>query len=62
MISLGERGRTRLCDGWTRRELLRAGALSTLGFSLSDWCRAEAAGAVNGRARATSVILMFCTV
>src|SRR5688572_8650131 len=65
MISLRCPGRTRLCDSWTRREVLRAGGLSALGLTLADWFRAEAAGAVTREAgvrprpRARSVILIF---
>ncbi len=59
MFSLQVPGKTRLCDSWTRREVLRVGALSSLGLSLADWNRAEAAGAVNGKAKARSVILIF---
>jgi hypothetical protein len=59
MISLETGGRTRLCDGWTRREVLRVGGLGALGLSLADWCRAEAAGLVRPRATAKSVILIF---
>lgn len=58
MFSVGERGRTRLCDGWTRREVLRVGGLSALGMSLTDCLRAEAAApALPGKAK--SVILIF---
>src|SRR5437879_3128440 len=59
MMSIEQGGRTRLCDSWTRREVLRVGALGALGLSMSDWCRAEAAGAVSGRGKAKSVILIF---
>jgi hypothetical protein len=59
MISVECGGRTRLCDGWTRRELLRVGGLGALGLSLADWQRAEAAGAVRRNATAKSVILIF---
>jgi len=48
-----------LCDGLTRRELLRVGGLGALGLTLADWNRAEAAGAVSGAARAKSVILIY---
>jgi uncharacterized protein (DUF1501 family) len=58
MWSLGLPGTTRLCDGWTRREVLRAGALSTLGLTLTDLLRAEAAGPPAPR-KARSVILIF---
>jgi hypothetical protein len=33
----------RLCSGWTRREMLRAGGLSLLGISLPDFLRQSAA-------------------
>src|SRR5438093_538950 len=59
MISLFAPGKTRLCDSWTRREILRAGGLSALGLTLTDWFRAEAAGAVTEKGRAKSVILIF---
>ncbi|HTU89484.1 MAG TPA: DUF1501 domain-containing protein, partial [Gemmataceae bacterium] len=32
----------RLCNGWTRREMLRAGGLSLLGISLPDYLRLSA--------------------
>jgi hypothetical protein len=59
MISLECGGKTRLCDSWTRREILRVGGLSALGLSLTDWLRAEAAGAATGRGKARSVIMIF---
>src|SRR5689334_11084139 len=59
MISIECGGKTRLCDSWTRREVLRVGGLSALGLSLGGWNRAEAAGAVSGRGKAKSVILIF---
>jgi len=59
VISLALGGRTRLCDSWTRREVLRVGGLSALGLTLADWFRARAAGADTGQGRARSVILIF---
>ena len=59
MFSIGLRGKTRLCDGVTRRDLLQVGALSALGMSLSDFRIAEAAGAIRPNAKAKSVILIF---
>ena len=59
MFSLVQAGRTRLCDSWTRREVLRVGALSALGLSLADWVRAQQAGAVSGKGKAKSVIMIF---
>lgn len=58
MISLRQRRGARLCDGGTRRELLRVGGLGALGLTLADWNRAEAAGRVAG-GKAKSVILIF---
>ncbi|MFN3648156.1 MAG: DUF1501 domain-containing protein [Armatimonadota bacterium] len=58
MLSLRFPGKTRLCDSWTRREVLRVGGLGTLGLSLTDWGRAEAAGAARG-GKAKSVILIY---
>ncbi|MGV3722454.1 MAG: DUF1501 domain-containing protein [Actinomycetota bacterium] len=59
MISIEQRGQTRLCDSVARREILRAGGLTALGLSLAGWNRAEAAGAVKSRGTAKSVILIF---
>jgi hypothetical protein len=59
VISIHSRGRTRLCDSWTRREILRVGGLSALGLTLTDWFRAAEAGAISGRGKAKSVILIF---
>src|SRR5687768_17486629 len=48
--------RVRLCDGITRRDLLRVGGLSVLGLSLADVLRAEQMG--SGR-REKSCILFY---
>ena len=49
----------RCCDGLTRRETLKAGALSTLGgFGLPQFLQAEEAGHVEG-GKAKSVILLY---
>ncbi len=55
---------TRLCDGLTRREMLRAGGLGALGLGLADylWLRETQAGpsrAVKSFGKAKSVILLF---
>ncbi len=50
------------CDGWTRRETLRVGALSFLGgcFNLPSLLAAEASGLPHARpGRAKSVILLY---
>ncbi len=51
----------RCCDGMTRRETLKAGALTALGgFSLADLLRAEAAaGTTTRRGKAKNVMLLF---
>ncbi|MFO0841173.1 MAG: DUF1501 domain-containing protein [Gemmataceae bacterium] len=55
----------RLCDGWTRREALRAGGLGFLGLSLADFFRLqEARASTKAKAsksfgRAKSCILLF---
>jgi hypothetical protein len=57
-----------LCDGWTRREMLRAGGLSLLGISLADYLRlsqpvAQARGsqlrASFGRAKACILLYLY---
>jgi len=49
----------RCCDGLTRRETLKAGALSTLGgFGLPQYLQAEEAGQIE-RGKAKSVILLY---
>ena len=39
---------TKLCDGWTRREMLRAGGLSLFGLGLSDFLRLSDLKAADG--------------
>lgn len=52
--------RSRLCNGLSRREFLRVGALAPLGLSLSSLLSSEKAAAAQGRkARAKSVILVY---
>jgi hypothetical protein len=48
----------RLCDGVSRREVLRAGGLGLLGLSLADLLRARTAAA-GGAGRAKSCIVLF---
>lgn len=51
MLSIsGPRGR--LCDGWTRREMLRIGGATMLGLSLPAFLRREAAAATNNMIKA----------
>lgn len=60
MLGIGQI-QTRDCRGWTRRELLRAGALSAAGISLPQLLRLEAAERSDGdgAVRAKSVILLW---
>jgi hypothetical protein len=62
MLSLQTRNGVRLCDGVTRRELLRAGAVSLGGLTLPGLLRLQDAVASQGRktGRARSLIV-FCT-
>jgi hypothetical protein len=58
MISLS-RGSTRLCDGFTRRDFLRLGAIGTAGLTLPRLLEASARTGQPARGRATSCILFF---
>src|SRR5437870_1953752 len=59
-ITLG-RGRSRQCDGLTRRDVLRVGTLGALGLSLPQLLRLEAQtkSEKRGKTRAKSVILVY---
>src|SRR5204862_4085733 len=50
-----------LCDGITRREVLRLGGLSAFGLSLSQVLEARAASRRPGIARAKACILLWMT-
>jgi hypothetical protein len=50
---------TRLCDGSTRREFLRAGSLSALGLALTDLLRSRAAGNPSGKAKSCIVLFLM---
>ncbi len=59
MLTLSARG-PRLCDGLTRREVLRAGGLTALGLSLPDLLRRVGAAPAGGRGgKARSCIVLF---
>ena len=49
------------CEGFYRRDFLKAGALGLFGFSLTDLFRLKSHGATTfqGRETATSVILVW---
>jgi hypothetical protein len=65
MLHLQARQGTRLCDGWTRRELLRIGALGLGSLTLPGLLRLEAAashahsGGAKIAPKAKSAILLF---
>src|SRR5438477_5196057 len=53
-------GLHRNCDRLSRRDCLRVGALTALGFDLGDWLAAESAGAASeSAASADAVILLW---
>jgi hypothetical protein len=65
MLTLGT-AEARLCEGWSRREWLRAGGISTLGFTLADWLRLRASAGQTtlprpsfGRAKSCIVVFLF---
>src|SRR5215510_6438549 len=57
MLRLDAEGSVSLCGGVTRRDFLHAGALSTLGITLSDLLAQKASGA--GRDRDINCIMLF---
>ncbi|GIW91294.1 MAG: hypothetical protein KatS3mg109_1726 [Pirellulaceae bacterium] len=50
---------TRLCDGWTRRELLRVGGLTALGINALPWLEAAAGEKSGSFGRAKACIVLF---
>jgi hypothetical protein len=65
MLTMLDRG-SRLCDGWTRREWLRAGGLGLVGLSLPDLLRSRLTAAAPaglerafGKARACIVLFLL---
>jgi hypothetical protein len=57
-IFLGDSGSSR-CDGVSRRDFLRVGALSGLGLTLPSLFRAQSVAGTRSQARARSVILVY---
>jgi len=57
MLRIG-RQTARDCHGWTRRELIRAGALSAVGINLADLLRSQSAHAAES-SPARSIILLW---
>ena len=58
MLRIGQ-GKTRNCQGVSRRELLQVGGLGVLGFTLADWLRAADARKTGKRKHETSCIFIF---
>lgn len=56
-LTLGSYGR--LCSGWSRRDILRAGSLGSLGLTLADVYRAEAASPKPQRRDKNCILLML---
>jgi hypothetical protein len=59
MLSFSFPANHRFCDGISRRDFIKVGALTSAGFGLADFLRLKEAGAVSERARAKSVILLY---
>src|SRR5215471_7892207 len=60
MLSLlGRRGAGYPCDGVSRRDFLRIGALGMTGLSLADLLRLRASGAIPASASHKSVIMIY---
>jgi uncharacterized protein (DUF1501 family) len=51
--------RNRFCDGLTRRDFFKVGAVTAAGFGLPNLLGLQAAGAVRAQPKARSVILLF---
>src|SRR5262245_13166785 len=58
MLQLSGPG-TRLCDGVSRREFLRVGALGLAGLSMADLFRVQAAVKNSGRAKSVVQLYMW---
>lgn len=59
MFELTGKGKTRTCDGVTRRDFLHAGSLSAIGLSLPQYLAAKEQGAVAKDRDNRSVIMIF---
>ena len=56
MLSLFGRG-TKLCDGITRREMLRVGGFAICGLTLADVLRGQANAGSESKSKSKSVVL-----
>lgn len=59
MLKITGDGQTHTCNGTTRRDFLQIGALGALGFGLTDWFAARAAGAVEPGKDDRACIMIF---
>jgi uncharacterized protein (DUF1501 family) len=59
MLDFLGRGYATTCDGSTRRDFLKVGALGAIGFSLADYFAAKAAGNVSPTQDERSAIMIF---
>lgn len=59
MLDLLGHGIATTCNGTTRRDFLKVGALGAVGFTLADYFAAKAAGAVTTAAADRSAIMIF---
>ena len=57
MLDILGRGCATTCNGTTRRDFLKVGALGAIGFSLADFFAAKAAGRVIGRDERSAIMI-----
>src|SRR3954469_15747563 len=57
MLDILGRGAAHTCNGTTRRDFLKVGALGAIGFSLADYFAAKAAGRVIGRDERSAIMI-----
>jgi uncharacterized protein (DUF1501 family) len=57
MLDILGRGAATTCNGTTRRDFLKVGALGAIGFSLADYFAAKAAGRVMGRDERSAIMI-----
>jgi hypothetical protein len=59
MLTIWDRKRYAHCDGISRRDFLKVGALGVGGLTLADLLRFKAAGAVNPKSGHKAVIMFY---
>jgi hypothetical protein len=59
MLRLDADRKARFCDGWTRRDFLHAGAISSLGLTLPGFLAAQQAGGTNNRPDINCIMLFL---